>query len=111
MQTTNNKDALMTQAVFSLAQGCGGAEISEEACAWFHARYYPWIDGPKDNEQAKGRTPQQVWSEQGKVFASKFRMIGERAAKESGGTIEPATLEKHALAVERESDCPWCPDK
>ncbi len=108
---TTRKDALMMQAVFAFAQGCGGALISEEACTWFHSQYYDWIDREKTNALAKGKSPQDVWKEHGPSFAGRFRLIGERAAKESNGTIEVDTLKRHALNVERESDCPWCPDK
>lgn len=111
---TDNKNALMVQSVVAFTQGCAGTEISDEACAWFQGRYYAWLDSTPKNPEAKGQTPQQVWADHGKAFKGQFRKIGElaaNAAKESSGTIDPATLEKHALAVERESDCPWCPDQ
>lgn len=106
---TDNKNALMVQSVVAFAQGCAGTEISDEACAWFHGRYYDWIDKQPANPAAKGQSPQQVWAEHGKNFKGRFRKIGELAAKESNGTIDAGTLEKSALAVERESDCPYCP--
>lgn len=106
---TDNKNALLVQSVVALTQGCAGTEISEEACAWFQERYYGWLDRQPANPEAKGQTPQQVWGTHGKAFKGKFRQIGERAAKESNGTIDAGTLEKSALAVERESDCPYCP--
>ena len=35
------KEALMMKAILAFAQGCGGAEVSEEACQWFYDRYSP----------------------------------------------------------------------
>jgi len=101
-----NKDALMVQAVFGFAQGCGGAEISEEASAWFHQRYYGWLDRPKGD----GRSPQDVWATEGRGFIGRFKEIGRRAASSGSGVVEQPALETSALSVERESDCPWCPD-
>lgn len=102
------KDALMTQAIFALGQGCGTVHISEEACAWFHERYYPWIDKPKQNERAKGKSPQDVWDTEGPGFLASFKEIGRKAAS-GGGPISKATLEREALAVEGPAPCPWCP--
>lgn len=107
---TDNKNALIVQSVVAFTQGCGGTEISDEACAWFQERYYRWIDGTPKNPDAKGQSPQQVWAEHGKAFKGKFKEIGQLAAKESSGTIDAATLEKSALAVESKSACPYCPD-
>jgi hypothetical protein len=108
---TPRKNALMLQATVALARGCGGAELTEDAYAWFHSHYYEWIDTPKKNERANGRSPQDVWNDQWKGFAERFGQIGKRAAVASAGTIEAKTLAEEALAVEKESDCPWCPDK
>lgn len=105
----DNKNALMVQSVVAFTQGCAGAEISDEACTWFHGHYYDWLDKTPVNPEAKGQTPQQVWPDHGKAFKSQFRRIGELAAKESGGIIDAGTLEKSALAIEREAKCPYCP--
>ncbi len=102
------KDALMTQAIFAFAQGCGSVHISEEACAWFHSRYYPWIDKPKENEKVKG-TPQEVWDTEGKGFLAHFKEIGKKAAS-GGGPISKDTLSKEARAIEQTAPCPYCPD-
>lgn len=104
------KDALMMQAVFSLAQGCGGTELDEQASAWFHNRYYGWIDRPSTKPEANGRSPMDVWGERGQDFRGRFRKIGELAANASSGTIQADTLEQNALTIERQSECPWCPD-
>ena len=108
-EAKNNKDALLVQAVFALSQGCAGKQISEDACAWFHQRYYAWIDTVKADPKAGGLSPQQVWKERGDDFQGQFRKIGELAAKESGGRIEADTLTRSALAVESDSPCPYCP--
>jgi hypothetical protein len=106
--TTPRKNALMLQATSALTRGAGAAELTEDAFAWFHSHYYDWIDKPK----ASGRSPQDVWGEQWADFARRFGEIGRRAAAAAGnGRIEAKTLETSALAVEAESDCPWCPDK
>ncbi|HYX24270.1 MAG TPA: hypothetical protein VFC23_08980 [Thermoanaerobaculia bacterium] len=99
----NRKEALMVQAVFAFAQGCSGAQIAEDAAEWFHGRYYPWIDKPKQH----GKSPQDVWDQHGKEFLGRFKEIGRRAV--SGGTVEKAALTSAAQAVETESECPFCP--
>jgi hypothetical protein len=106
----NRKDALMTQAIFAFAQGCGDVHISEEACAWFHERYYAWIDKPKQSPETQGQSSQDVWDTEGPGFLAQFKEIGKRAAS-GGGTITKDTLEKEALAVEMLAACPWCPDE
>ena len=108
---SNRKDALMVQAVIAFAQGCGGAEVSEDACGWFHREYYDWIDTPKQNEKAGGRSPQDVWDTEKKAFISHFQEIGKRAASSSVGTIQEDTLQKEASGLYSELECPWCPDK
>ena len=105
---TTRKDALMVQAVFAFAQGCGGATISEEASTWFHERYYDWIDTPKKNPAAKGQTPQEVWEKFGGDFIDHFKAIGQHAS-EGGGTVEKDAVMKSALSIEEGLDCPWCP--
>ncbi len=102
---SNRKEALMVQAVFALSQGCGNAEISEDACNWFVEHYHPWVDKPKQD----GRTPQQVWEQEGRGFLGKFKEIGRRAC--SGSVVNRESLAKAADAVELESDCPFCPIK
>jgi len=98
-----HKDALMVQAVFAFAQGCGPAQINAEASEWFRQRYHPWIDTKKAN----GKTPQDVWDTEGAGFLGKFKEIGRRAA--IGGTVQQAALATAAQAVESESECPFCP--
>jgi hypothetical protein len=102
---SNTKEALMVQAVFALSQGCGDSEISQDACDWFVEHYHPWVDTPKQD----GRTPQQVWEEEGRGFLGKFKDIGRRAC--DGNVVSRESLSKAADAVERESDCPFCPIK
>jgi len=106
----SKKEHLMVQAVFALSQGCGGADIDSAACKWFHERYFGWIDKPKTNLKAKGRAPQDVWTRHGKDFLERFRRIG-RGAAAKGKPIGVKALRESALAVEQQSDCPWCPDK
>jgi hypothetical protein len=108
---TEQKDALFVQTVFAFSQGCGGTGISEEAATWFHGRYYDWIDKPKENEQAKGQCPQDVWDKHGTAFLDHFKHIGERAAGVSTGEIDSKMLETEATAHEKSLDCPWCPDR
>ncbi|HEV7506457.1 MAG TPA: hypothetical protein VGS07_16270 [Thermoanaerobaculia bacterium] len=101
----NKKEALMVQAVFALAKGCGTAEIADDAADWFYGEYFPWIDKVKQN----GKTPHDVWDQHGKEFLEKFREIGHRAAQ--GGTVQKEALTRAARAVETESECPFCPIK
>ncbi len=101
----HEKDALMVQAVFAFAQGCGNAEIDEDACAWFHKRYHSWINTKKQH----GESPQDVWDIHGKSFLGRFKEIGRRAAQ--GGSVKKKALDDAAQAVERESECPFCPIK
>src|SRR4051794_24990873 len=98
----HHKDALMIQSVFALAQGCGDARIDLEASEWFRQHYHPWIDTKKAN----GQTPQGEWEAQEKTFLSKFKEIGRRAVQ--AGMVSKASLEKAAVSVESESDCPFC---
>lgn len=106
---TDRKDVLMTRITSAFAQGCGTAEVSDEAAAWFHGRYYDWIHKKKTNPEARGTSPQDVWDSHGKAFLGKFREIGQQSV--TGGTVQADVLQKAALAVERASECPWCPDK
>jgi hypothetical protein len=99
------KNALIVQAVLAFAEGCGGAGVDHDACEWFFERYYPWIDGKKGN----GKSPQDVWDTYGQAFREKFKAIGKNAAASGGGTVNKDTLQTEALAVERDSDCPYCP--
>lgn len=111
-KVVKDKNALMVQMAIALGQGCGSAKVSDEACSWFHKQYYDWIDTPKTNEKAGGKKPIDVWDKEGESFFGHFREMGKRAAGESGSEpVSAKTLETHALAVERENDCPWCPSK
>lgn len=102
------KDTLMTQVIFALAQGCGGAELEDAACEWFHERYYPWIDKKKTNPKAHGRSPQDVWDTEGPAFLDHFKEIGRRAAS-GGGPIKTEALASSATSLESSLECPWCP--
>jgi hypothetical protein len=106
-----NKNALMVKTTFALSQGCGGAEITEEAADWFHERYYEWIDKPKKDPRTKGQSPQEAWEQEGKKFLDHFRQIGENAASASPGSIDAKTLARVAASYEQSLDCPWCPDR
>lgn len=109
---TTKKDALMVQTVLAFAQGCGGAEVSEDACTWFHREYYDWIDTPRNNDKAGGRSPQDVWDQEKEHFTGNFQEIGKRAAAASGGApIKAETLEAEAHGFYKGLECPWCPDK
>jgi hypothetical protein len=101
----HHTDALLVQAVFAFAQGCGAAQIDADASEWFRQHYHPWIDTRK----AVGKTPHEVWDTEGAGFLGKFKEIGSRAAE--GGTVSVQALTTAALAVENESQCPYCPDK
>jgi hypothetical protein len=103
------KDVLMTQVVSAFAKGCDGTEIGDDAANWFHDRYYDWITTPKENPDAQGRTPQEVWAEHGRTFMDKFLEIGRRAA--ASGPVTEASLTTAATSVETESECPYCPLK
>lgn len=104
----DRKSALMMRCILAFGQGVGGVEVDETACAWFHKRYHEWIDKPKENDKVKGRKPIDEWDKEGEGFLRKFKEIGAKAAA-SGGTITEASLTVAATAVEKDSDCPWCP--
>lgn len=104
----NRKDVLLIQIVSAFAEGCGGAEIEDDAADWFHTRYYGWIDTPKTNPEAAGRRPQDVWGSVGKDFLQRFREIGQKAAG-GGGSVTAQALQDSALAIEQTNECPWCP--
>jgi hypothetical protein len=102
----NKKEALMVQAVFAMAQGCGAdAQIAEDACDWFVEHYHPWVETTKE----VGKSPQDVWDQEGKGFLAKFKEIGRQAARD--GVVDRESLAKAAESVERDSDCPYCPIK
>ena len=101
-----SQNALMMQAVVAFAQGCKGVPVEDAAYEWFHGRYFPWIGTRK----AVGTTPQEVWDLHGRAFLDKFKLIGEQAAA-GGGTVTQDTLSTNALSVEKDSECPWCPDR
>ena len=100
-----NKDVLMMRAFRAFSQGCGNVDLDDEACAWFHDRYYDWIT----TKRPVGTTPEEVWGQQGGAFLAKFREIGERAVGK--GSLSTESLTTTADTVERESECPWCPVK
>ncbi|HEX6904518.1 MAG TPA: hypothetical protein VF789_32720 [Thermoanaerobaculia bacterium] len=100
-----NKDVLMMRAFRAFSQGCGNVDLSDEACAWFHDRYYDWIT----TRRPVGTTPEEVWGQHGGNFLAKFREIGERAV--GAGSLSTESLTTTADAVERASDCDWCPVK
>lgn len=81
--------------------------IEDDAAEWFHDRYYEWIDKPKTNPMAAGRRPQDVWGSEGKAFLQRFREIGQQATG-GGDSVKLETLQKSALTVEQDNDCPWC---
>jgi hypothetical protein len=102
---SNRTEALMVQVVFAFAQGCGAAQIEEDAARSFHSRYHPWIE----NKKKHGMSPEDVWDQEGKGFLGKFKEIGSQAVQ--GGIVQMASLEKAFTAVETSSECPYCPDK
>lgn len=102
---SHHRDALMIQAVFAFAQGCGEARIDHDASELFRQRYHSWIDTKKAN----GETPQGVWDKEGAGFLGKFKEIGRQAVKD--GVVSAEALKSAATAVESASDCPYCPDK
>lgn len=102
------KEALMMKAILAFAQGCGGAEVSEEACQWFYGRYSTWIGSLHKVENV---IPMDIWDQHGKDFIGKFKEIGQRVAALQSGVIELEALKGSALDVERESTCPYCPIK
>jgi hypothetical protein len=103
------KEALMVRTVFALARGCGDCQLSDDASSWFHSKYYPWIDTPK--EKAGGKSPLDVWDTEGKHFLSHFEDIGKRARdRSSGGVVEQTALEDSAREVQGALMCPYCPD-
>ena len=100
------RDALIVQAAFALAQGAAGSHISSEACAWFHERYHRWIG----LDSGSGTTPAQVWGSRQGAFLERFKEIGKRAREASqGAEIRREILEDCARKVESESICPHCP--
>jgi len=102
---SNKTEALLVQVVFAFAQGCGAAQIEEDAAKAFHARYHPWLSKKKQG----GMSPEDVWDQQGKGFLGRFKEIGSQAVQ--GGVVQMASLEKAITVVEQASDCPYCPDK
>jgi len=107
---TTRKDVLLMQIVAAFAQGCGKAEIEDDAAHWFYDRYYDWIDRTKTNTSAAGRSPQEVWASTGKDFLQRFREIGLQATS-GGGPVTLAAVTQSALAVEQKNECPWCPNQ
>ncbi|SRR6266852_3053469 len=101
----HHTDALLVQAVFAFAQGCGDARIDADASEGFRQRYHSWID----RRRAVGKTPHEAWDTEGAGFLGKFKEIGRRAA--TGGVVSAQSLTVAAQAVENESTCPYCPDK
>jgi len=104
------KDVLLIQIVSAFAEGSGGAEMEDDAAVWFHDRYYEWIDKPKTSAEAAGRRPQDVWGLAGRGFLQRFREIGQLAVGD-GSPITLQAMEKSAMTIERQNECPWCADK
>jgi hypothetical protein len=104
------KDVLLVQIVSALAEGSAGAEMEDDAANWFHDRYYEWIDKPKTSAETGGRRPQDVWGSVGRDFLQRFREIGQLAASD-GSPITLQAMEKSAMTIERQNECPWCADK
>jgi hypothetical protein len=104
------KDVLLVQIVSAFVKGSGGKEMEDDAADWFHTRYYEWIDKPKTNSKAAGRTPQDVWASEGGGFLKCFQEIGKLAAA-GGSPIPQKQMEESAMTVERQNECPWCADK
>lgn len=102
------RDVSTVQILFAIARGSGGMRISLEGAAWLHGRYVPWLTEAKPDV---GRSPLEMWNVRGSGFLAKFRDIGARAGAYAADAPEMrlANLAAAALAVEGESDCPWCP--
>ena len=101
---SNKTEALLVQVVFAFAQGCGAAQIEEDAAQAFHARYHPWLSKKKQG----GMSPEDVWDQQGKGFLGRFKEIGRQAVKD--GAVSMASLQSAVKSVETTSECPFCPD-
>lgn len=104
---TTRKDVMMMEATIAFAQGLGGAQVDPAALEEFHKRYYDWIDTPKKNPRANGRSPQDVWEKEREEFAARFREIGQKAAA-TGSPVGAQSLIDSATTVEKAYDCPWC---
>lgn len=100
------EDAVFGQIVFAFARGAGEARISQEAGAWLHDRYVPWLTATKPEMI---RSPLEVWETMGRGFLAKFKEIGEEARAAAGTEIGEKDLESSAWAVESEAPCPFCP--
>lgn len=104
------RDVSTVQILFAIARGSGGMRISQEGAAWLHGRYVPWLTAAKPEA---GRSPLEMWGERGNAFLAKFRDIGARAGAYTADAPEMtmANLAAAAIAVEGDSDCPWCPSR
>ena len=102
------KDVLLLQIFHAFSQGCGGADLEDAAAEWFHQHYYDWIDTPRKDPRAGGKSPLDAWDDASKDVLFRLRQIGEQAAS-GGGTVTGDALQKSAADVEGVCDCPWCP--
>ena len=101
----SRRDVILAQVFSAIGRGAGSAPISDDAAAWLHDRYSPWLDKPVD-----GKTPQDVWETQSSDFLGKLAEIGKQAAATSGGgEISLKAAEASAVAVESDCTCPFCP--
>lgn len=101
------KEALWGQVLLAVGRGAGETRLSNDAVAWLHDRYFPWLDTPSD----EGPTPAEVWKDQGEVFLGRFIEIGRRiaAGQPPGAEAGPDKASAAAAGVESTSECPYCP--
>lgn len=101
----------MHRALNSFGQGVGQSGrtvvVSQEAIDALYLRYSSWVGVVKPG---RDRTPLQVWGDPQIDFDGRFRLIGRRAAELSvSGEVGATEFLQAAVAVESESDCPYCP--
>jgi hypothetical protein len=102
----SRRDVLIAQVFSAIARGAGDVPMSEEATAWLHDRYSPWLD-----RQVDGKTPQDVWPTMGRGFLARMAEIGKQAAaKTANGEISAQAVTESARTVESTSPCPMCPN-
>lgn len=100
---------VLLQIMHAFSQGCGGVDLEDAAAEWFHQHYYDWIDTPRKDPRALGKSLQDAWGGEAKGLLDKFREIGQKAAAAAGATVTSDALQQSAAEVEGGSDCPWCP--